>query len=69
MYKRQLDRGLKVTLNSDDPSYFGGYIGDNYAATQEALGLSDETMVQIARNSIEASFLPTTEKDALLGLL
>ena len=63
-----LDRGLKVTLNSDDPSYFGGYIGDNYAAIQEALGLSDQTMTSIARNSIEASFLPPTEKTALLDL-
>lgn len=63
-----LDRGLKVTLNSDDPSYFGGYIGDNYAAIQEALGLSDQTMTTIARNSIEASFLPETEKTALLDL-
>ncbi|YAL84327.1 adenosine deaminase [Dermacoccaceae bacterium W4C1] len=52
-----LDAGLLVTLNSDDPAYFGGYIGQNYSATADALGLDDATLAQLARNSILASFL------------
>ncbi|MEW6168770.1 MAG: adenosine deaminase [Pseudomonadota bacterium] len=55
--KALLERGLCVTVNSDDPAYFGGYIGDNYRAMQQALGLSDAQLVQLARNSIEAAFL------------
>jgi adenine deaminase len=57
-----LRRGLLVTINSDDPAYFGGYVGDNYAGTAAALGLTLDEMVQIARNSFEASFLPDIEK-------
>ncbi|MFA6954484.1 MAG: adenosine deaminase [Thermoanaerobaculia bacterium] len=55
--KRLLDLGVKVTINSDDPAYFGGYIGDNYVATAEALGLTREEIETIARNSFEASFV------------
>jgi adenine deaminase len=54
---RMLDRGLRVTINSDDPAYFGGYIGENYTETQRALGLSDDQMVEIARNSFRAAFI------------
>ena len=64
-----LAAGLKVSINSDDPAYFGGYVGDNYAATQEALGLRLEQMVTIARNSIDSSFLPKSEKAELLAEL
>jgi adenosine deaminase len=64
--KRLLDRGVKVTINSDDPAYFGGYIGDNYLAVAEALGLSRGDVVQLARNSIEATFLPNGRREALL---
>jgi adenosine deaminase len=53
---RLLERGVVVTINSDDPAYFGGYVADNYRAVQSGLGLSDEDMARIARNSIEASF-------------
>ncbi|MGI9586123.1 MAG: adenosine deaminase, partial [Acidimicrobiia bacterium] len=56
--KQLLDQGVKVTINSDDPAYFGGYILDNYLAAAEALDLSRAELVQLARNSIEASFLP-----------
>ncbi len=49
--------GVKVTINSDDPAYFGGYLADNYIATAEALGLSQKEIVAIARNSFEAAFL------------
>ena len=54
--KRLLDAGVRVTINSDDPAYFGGYIGENYLASAEALGLTQQDLVQIARNSIDASF-------------
>ncbi|MFN4764748.1 adenosine deaminase, partial [Gillisia sp. Q332] len=55
--KMMLDRGLMVTVNSDDPAYFGGYMNDNYAAVRQALGLTNEELALIARNSFEASFL------------
>ena len=67
--KRLLDRGVMVTVNSDDPAYFGGYIGDNYVAVTETLGLSDEDVARIARNSLEATFLPEVEKAELLAEL
>jgi adenine deaminase len=56
-----LRRGLLVTVNSDDPAYFGGYVADNLAATVSALGLSRSEVVQIARNSFTASFLDEAE--------
>ncbi|HYI11829.1 MAG TPA: adenosine deaminase [Thermoanaerobaculia bacterium] len=52
--KTMLDRGLKVTINSDDPAYFGGYIEENYVAAAEALGLTEEELATIARSSFEA---------------
>src|SRR5208282_1477496 len=55
--KRLLERGLCVTVNSDDPAYFGGYLLENYLAAEQALALSREQLVLLARNSIEASFL------------
>ena len=67
--KRLLDRGVRVTVNSDDPAYFGGYVGDNYVAVTEALGLSDDDVLRIARHSIEATFLPDAEKASHLAEL
>ena len=67
--KRLMDRGVRVTVNSDDPAYFGGYIGDNYVAVTEALGLSDDEIVRIARDSLEATFVPDEERAALLAQL
>lgn len=64
--KRLLDRGVRVTVNSDDPAYFGGYVADNYLAIAEALDLTDGDLVTLARNSIEASFLSDAEKARLL---
>jgi adenosine deaminase len=64
---QMLDLGLKVSINSDDPAYFGGYVGDNYVATQSALDLPGETMVAIARNSLESSFLDGATKATLLA--
>ncbi|HRP22345.1 adenosine deaminase [Thauera sp.] len=53
-----LDAGLRVTINSDDPAYFGGYIAQNYIDTAQALGLTRAQLKHIARNSLEASFVP-----------
>jgi len=60
--KRLLDRGLCVTVNSDDPAYFGGYVLENYLAVQQGLGLSRQDLVRLARNSIQASFLPAADQ-------
>ena len=65
--KAQLDEGMLVTVNSDDPAYFGGYIGRNYEAIAEALDLSGEDLIQLARNSFTASFLSPSEKAAHLA--
>jgi adenosine deaminase len=65
--KRFMDTGVVVTINSDDPSYFGGYIGDNYIETAAALGLTRDEVVEIARNSFRASFLPEDEKERWLA--
>lgn len=55
---RMLAAGLKATVNSDDPAYFGGYVAENYRAVAEARGLSRADLVQLARNSFTGSFLP-----------
>jgi adenosine deaminase len=60
--KRLMDRDIRVTVNSDDPAYFGGYIGDNYIAIAEALNLSKTDLVTLARNSLEATFAPDADK-------
>ena len=57
-----LRQGLHVTLNSDDPAYFGGYVNDNYVRLAEAVGLTGDQVTQIARNSFEGSFLPDADK-------
>jgi len=67
--KRLLDRGLCVTVNSDDPAYFGGYLLENYLAVQQALGLSKADIASLARNSIEASFLPQFEQQRWLSAI
>jgi adenine deaminase len=64
--KQLLDAGLMVTINSDDPAYFGGYVADNYIAAQEALGLSRDDLYRLAANSFEASFLPKDRKSAFI---
>ena len=52
-----LSRGLSVTVNSDDPAYFGGYLADNYRAVATARGLGREELVRLACNSFIGSFL------------
>jgi adenosine deaminase len=59
--RRMLDAGLAVTVNSDDPAYFGGYLHDNTAAVSAALGLTPEDRRRLAENSFRASFLPDDE--------
>ncbi len=57
-----LRAGLRVTVNSDDPAYFGGYVADNFQAAAAALELTLEEAAQLARNSFLASFLPEAER-------
>ncbi len=66
---RLMRQGLCVTVNSDDPAYFGGYLADNYMAVAQALGLSAAQVSTLARNSIMASFLPNADKLRLLDEL
>lgn len=60
--RQMLGRGLCATINSDDPAYFGGYLGDNWLATANALSLTREELVTLAKNSFEASFLDASAK-------
>jgi len=65
--KQLLDRGLLVTVNSDDPAYFGGYVADNFRDTAAALGLGREQLLTLARNSFVASFVSEEQRRAYLG--
>jgi adenine deaminase len=60
--RRMMDKGLMVTLNSDDPAYFGGYVNDNYRAVSKALALSRDEITAIVRNGVRASLMSPTEK-------
>jgi adenosine deaminase len=64
-----LDAGLVATVNSDDPAYFGGYVGDNLAAVAEALALPPSALITLARNSFEASFIDGGVRDGYLARL
>ena len=64
---QMLECGLRVTVNSDDPAYFGGYIEENYRQVAHALTLSDDQLMTLARNSFLASFLPDSEKQRYLS--
>lgn len=66
---RMLDQGLKATVNSDDPAYFGGYIGDNYRALIEHLSLTREQLYQLARNAFEGAWLDEPSKQRHLQRL
>ena len=59
--KRMLDLGLKATINSDDPAYFGGYLGENWRQTAAALSLSRSEIILLAKNSFTGSFLSPSE--------
>ena len=60
--KKKMDLGLKTTINSDDPAYFGGQINQNFIETQKALNLTKEEIYQLARNSFQYSFLSASDK-------
>src|SRR6266849_3060589 len=64
--RRMMDKGLIVTVNSDDPAYFGGYVNQNYLAVSEALGLRREEIATIVRNGLKASLMTMSEKDQAL---
>jgi adenosine deaminase len=64
--KQMLDAGLCVTINSDDPAYFGGYMNENFLAAQKGLNLSQKDIVQVAKNGFTASFLPQEDIDVHL---
>ncbi len=63
--RSMLDHGVLVSVNSDDPAYFHGYVGDNYVAVAGALGLGPAELAQLARNSVASSFIPESRKAAL----
>lgn len=64
-----LNEGLVVSVNSDDPAYFGGYVGDNYMGVVGELGLQEAHLGQLARNSIRSSFLDAERKEELIAEL
>ncbi|CAJ0852512.1 adenine deaminase [freshwater sediment metagenome] len=65
--RRLMNAGVVVTINSDDPAYFGGYVNENYRAVAEAFTLGGAELAQLAKNSFEASFLSATEKQARIA--
>jgi adenosine deaminase len=64
-----LEHGLRATVNSDDPAYFGGYVGENLVGVAQALKLDDEALTQLARNSFEAAFLDDATRARYLAEL
>jgi adenine deaminase len=67
--RRMLDRGLMVTVNSDDPAYFGGYVGENLLAVQATTPLLPQEMLRLQRNAFEIAWLPDAVKDTYLAEL
>ena len=67
--KKMLDRGMLITINSDDPSYFGGYINENLNLVAKTFDLTEKDIIQLAKNSFEASFISTDRKAYLLERL
>ncbi|MGY6553334.1 MAG: adenosine deaminase [Wenzhouxiangella sp.] len=64
--KQLLDADVCVTINSDDPAYFGGYIGENFSATADALGLNLDDLERLARNAVQAAFLDAGRREDLM---
>ncbi|MEE9330465.1 MAG: adenosine deaminase, partial [Parvularculaceae bacterium] len=65
--RKMLQKGLKATINSDDPSYFGGYLTDNYIETANALDLTIDELAQLARHSFEGAYMDEQRRTALLA--
>lgn len=68
-FAKLLRQGVMVTINSDDPAYFGGYIGENYRATAAALDLTAKELVTCAQNAVHASFMAPAQKLALTSAI
>ena len=64
-----LELGIKATINSDDPAYFGGYVSDNFRAAQTALELNQHELETLARNSFQASFLSDSERANYMAMV
>ena len=62
-----MDKGLVVTVNSDDPAYFGGYVNENYRAVSEALTLGRDEIAAIVRNGIQASLMTAVGEEQYAG--
>ena len=67
--RKMLQAGLKATMNSDDPAYFGGYMNENYLQLTEALNLSRDEIATLARNGFAAAFISDEQKQVLLDKL
>ncbi|MCG8491511.1 MAG: adenosine deaminase [Sneathiellales bacterium] len=67
--RKMLDKGLKATVNSDDPAYFGGYMNENYMAIVDALKLSRDDVATLAKNGVEATFCTEAEKEKMMDQL
>jgi len=63
--KRMIEKGLLVTINSDDPAYFGGYLNENYLAVAKALDLSEEEILRLVQNSFKSSFTEEKRKEEM----
>ena len=64
--KEMIEKGLLVTINSDDPAYFGGYMNENYIRITNALDLTKKNITKLAKNSVKASWLSKQKKEELL---
>ena len=67
--KTMLQKGLKPSINSDDPAYFGGHMNANYIATAEALNMTKEELAEVTRISFETSFLPEDQKEECIKVV
>ncbi|MCL4112272.1 UNVERIFIED_CONTAM: hypothetical protein GTU68_022766 [Idotea baltica] len=66
---KMLEAGLKITINSDDPAYFGGYLNENFEAISPIVNNNKETLAQLARNSFDSAFISKSEKEKLIAEL
>ncbi len=67
--KEMMELGIRATVNSDDPAYFGGYVSENFLSATEALDLTLEQLVKLAENSFHASFISDQERAEYLALI
>ena len=66
---KMMELGMRVTVNSDDPAYFGGYMEENFALVEQKLGLGPEGLATLCRNAFEAAWLPRPVKDRYLSMV